>query len=122
MTTMPIFLTEACCPMGCSGLSLEVNEFGTLRCRSEKCPRPPAAAELLANPETEHLVVLAEFGYTIQHPLKERLEGRLFTCSVHAAVSDTAHEHMGEPGRYRLTWGQDGDLEWMFLAGLDADA
>jgi hypothetical protein len=112
-------LTAAKCPMGCGG-TLEVNDLGTLRCFAQDCPRPDAAELVLSSTETEHLVAVEEHGYTLQHPLRERLEGHLFACRVHAWVSDTVADHQDLPGTYRVEVGADGDLYWEFLGGRDA--
>lgn len=110
------------CPMGC-GQTLQVDTLGNVTCYSQGCPRPDAVAVLLADVETEHLVQVGEFGYTIQHPLKERLEGQLFECPAAAAVSDEVARRLQRPGVFRVEFNPDGGvLAWEFLAGPDADA
>lgn len=108
------------CPQGC-GQTLQVDGIGTVSCYAPSCPRPDSVHLLLQDPETEHLVMVGEFGYTIQHPLRERVHGELFECSVHAEVSDTVDMYMGEPGRYRVTWTEDRELKWELLEGPDGD-
>lgn len=109
-------LTGAKCPMGC-GSTLEANDLGTLRCFAQDCPRPEAAELVLSTTETEHLVLIGPpmFSYTIQHPLRERLEGQLFQCPTAAEVSDTVHQHMEEPGVYRVIRGGDRQLHWELI-------
>lgn len=107
------------CPMGC-GKTLHIRWRGIVECRAKDCPRPDAVTVILADPETEHLVVVGEFGYTIQHPLRERVHGALFECSVHADVSDTVDMYVGKPGKYRVTWTEDRELKWEFLGDADA--
>lgn len=76
------------------------DDHGELSCLRVDCKRPRAAGELLADPETEHIVVFDEHGFTIQHPLRERLDAELFTCGLHEHLR--AHDGPpGAPGRYR---------------------
>lgn len=68
------------CPMGC-GDTLGVDRAGRVGCYAEGCPRPDAAHRLLTDAETEHLVYVTEDGWTVKHPLRERLRGGgLFAC------------------------------------------
>lgn len=103
-------LADARCPM-CGG-ELEVQpvfdddtscDHGELSCLSVACKRPRAASELLTDPEIEHIVVFDEQGFTIQHPLRERMDGdlfNLFTCGLHAHLR--ALDGPPDPiGRYR---------------------
>ena len=108
------------CPMGC-GQTLQVDGLGSVTCYSANCPRPDAVQVLLADVETEHLVLVGSplFSYTIQHPLKERLEGQLFQCPVAAEVSDTVHQRMEEPGVYRVSRGDDRQLYWELIGDAD---
>ena len=114
-------LAAAKCPMGC-GTTLEVNDLGTLRCFAQDCPRPDAAELILSTTETEHLVLIGSplFSYTIQHPLKERLEGQLFECPYAPDVSDNVHKRMERPGIYRVERDDLQKLMWTFLDGPDA--
>lgn len=73
----------------------------TLVCVSADCPRPSAAGELLADAETEHIIIFDSRGFTVQHPLRERLDGELFGCSVHQQIRDNP-ESQGRLGRYRV--------------------
>jgi hypothetical protein len=102
-------LVGARCPM-CGG-ALEVQpafdddtsvDHGELSCLRVDCKRPRAAGELLADPEIEHIVVFDEQGFTIQHPLRERLDGDLFTCGLHAHLR-TLDGPPDPIGRYRAT-------------------
>ena len=88
------------CPMGC-GQTLFVGSGGYVTCSWVDCPRPDAVAELLSERETEHIVVLEEGTFSIQHPLRERLDGDLFTCSLHEWLSEQDGPPE-EPGRYRV--------------------
>lgn len=59
------------CPMGC-GETLFLGSGGYVTCSWVKCPRPDAAADILLERESEHIVVLGESTFDIQHPLRER--------------------------------------------------
>lgn len=56
---------------------------------------------------TDHVVEFRDGGFTIQHPLHERLGGALWDCRVHQYMS----EHQPPPdlvGLYVFTWAPDG--------------
>jgi hypothetical protein len=90
------------CPMGC-GETLAVTYVGEGRpeitCRHVLCPCPDAVARILADPETEHIVDLQPDGYSVKHPLAERLNDYLLHCELpdHVPYVDAAS------GRYRVT-------------------
>lgn len=86
------------CPMGC-GKTLFLGEGGAVTCSYGDCPNPAAVDELLGNPETGHVLVSHDEGFTVQHPLREHL-GDLFACEVF----DQLREQGGppEPGMYRV--------------------
>lgn len=87
------------CPMGCrEGLIL--GEGGVLWCAALLCPRPTAAAEILADAESEHLVAFSETGFIIRHPLRERLDDELMSCALHEFCASMSGPP-GPPGRYR---------------------
>lgn len=60
--------------------------------------------ELLA--EEHHVIDLRDDGWTISHPLRERLNGTLFDCEITKEVFDPG----GLRGRYELIWDEDGYL------------
>lgn len=111
--------------MGC-GKTLYLLTAGDIRCARNACPRPTAVAELLADSETEHLVDILPGSFTIQHPLRERLDGALRDCRLGnhiVAVPPPA-------GRYRVSVRPSGevdgrtDIDWELLtapAGPPAD-
>jgi hypothetical protein len=109
------------CPMGC-GESLLVDPDGRVVCCAADCPRSDAVAVLLAEVEAEHLVLVEQDGYTVQHPLRERLEGALFRCSVFAEASEGARQRRAEPGTYRVQHGPGEALYWEYLETGDAGA
>jgi len=93
------------CPMGC-GMTLvlpgdeEAGE-GNVTCAHPKCPRPSAVHELLQERETEHVVIVGEDTFSLQHPLRERLDGELFDCPAHRWLKAQDGPPV-EPGRYRM--------------------
>jgi hypothetical protein len=96
--------------MGC-GERLIIGEGGVLWCASLLCPRPDAAAEILADGEAEHIVSWAGDGFTIRHPLRERLDDALLRCELHLHCGWLLGDGSGpEPGTYRVR-GQ-GRVQW----------
>jgi hypothetical protein len=99
------------CPMGCrEGLIL--GEGGTIWCGSLLCPRPTAAAEILADPEAGHIVDITLDGqFTIRHPPHERLDDALLTCKLHQLLAGENTPFL-KPGRYRAS----GEPDWVFTS------
>lgn len=96
------------CPMGC-GQTLHRMPGGMISCLAQKCPDKGAAQKILGDRETEHVVELGEDGFTIKHPLHERLDDVLMTCELHqhiAGLDEDEREYLARPspGRYRATW------------------
>lgn len=98
------------CPMGC-GETLFAGAGGYITCNYLDCPRPDAVSVLLADPETEHIVVVEPDTFSVQHPLRERLNGDLFTCGLHAWLTDQDGPPR-KPGRYRVKWRGVGAGGW----------
>lgn len=96
------------CPMGC-GETLFLFA-GRVMCSSLVCPQRAAAAAILADSETEHLVTFTDRGFTIRHPLRERLGESLESCGLHQQV-----QALDAPpvllGRYRACQA-DGEYYW----------
>lgn len=102
------------CP-ACGWASLFVGEGGYLTCSRLECPQPDAAHRILADRETEHIVQFDDDGFTIRHPLRERLDDELMRCDLHQHCARLP----GPPsvvGRYRA---MKRDGEWLFQR-LDA--
>lgn len=108
---MPIIdLPTLYCPMGC-GNTLHVMAAGAIRCLRPKCPDPNAVTKLLSQPESHlDIVTFEDGGFTVLHPLRERIGGSLFDCPVHKAVQEMDEGPVNGPGRYRAYLGSDGKL------------
>ncbi|MCI3277492.1 DUF6085 family protein [Streptomyces cylindrosporus] len=99
------------CPMGC-GRTLECRGTdGAILCQATNCPRPYAVRDLLADRETEHVVQFDTAGFTIRHPLRERLDDELMRCGLHSHCSHMSGP-LDPPGRYRAVLSDDG--HWIF--------
>lgn len=104
------------CPMGC-GQTLHRMPGGLIECLSPVCPNSAAAWKILSDPEHLDVVEFTETGFTVLHPLRERL-GDLFACRVHALCSGLPEPPDGHPGRYHATV-DDGVLVLEEIAGGD---
>lgn len=98
------------CPV-CGGCSLFLAEGGHVTCSRLECPRPTAVDELLANRETDHVVVLQPKTFTVRHPLRERLDDELLTCDVHQRIRGLDGPPR-QPGTYRVTVLPGGSWMW----------
>ena len=96
------------CPMGC-GETLHLGEGGHVYCVKRECPDPGAASSILEDRETEHVVVFTLTGFTIRHPLKERLGDALLTCDLQKLLSAQGPPQVH--GRYRA-FKMPGDDHW----------
>jgi hypothetical protein len=123
-------MVEGRCP-ACGGrLHLEGNR---LACMASVCPRPTAAHEILNEPQRQdHIVSLSEDGYSVQHPLVERLDNELLNCPLSNQVAefgrdwvnpengglllDTPYRMWTEGGSYRVDYGtgteHDSSVQW----------
>lgn len=86
------------CPWcGCDKMDV-VNR--TLVCTCSKCERPMAASEVLAQAEqVHHVVTIGRRGFSIQHPLIERLDERIASCDLHRTLLSSGRPP-GPPGKY----------------------
>lgn len=98
------------CP-ACGGASLFLAEGGHVTCSRLECPRPTAVDELLADRETDHIVVLEQTDFTVRHPLHERLDDALLTCDVHQRIR-ALDGPPRELGTYRVTVLPGGSWMW----------
>lgn len=90
------------CPMGC-GPNLYLDDDGRVMCSIVECPRPDAAALILDDRETEHLVTFSETAFTVRHPLRERVYDQLMECQLHEHIASLDGPPVA-PGLYRAIW------------------
>ncbi|MFJ8348961.1 DUF6085 family protein [Streptomyces sp. NPDC094153] len=105
------------CPMGCGETLQRRTTDGAIVCASPACVRPDAVDELLRDRETEHIVQFDPAGFTIRHPLRERLDDDLMRCALHRSIAELLGPPNGEPGRYRATRGPGG---WRLTASTES--
>lgn len=106
---------EGCCPMGC-GETLFLGAGGFVTCSVDVCPNPEATSLILQDPETEHVAKMTGDSWSVQHPLRERLDGDLFACDVHEALTELNGCPV-TPGMYRVRLPFDSErLVWEWLA------
>lgn len=102
---------EGYCPMGC-GETLQAEEgraVNRIVCWGSECPRPLAAQEVLSDSETGHVVRFRTDGFTVRHPLWERLGKELFDCVLHQVCASLERPPNNQPGTYRARL-EDGAL------------
>jgi hypothetical protein len=100
------------CPMGC-GETLFLGSGGYVTCSFTGCPRPDAAAGVLNDREAHHTVRLDEAGFTIRHPLRERLDDELMRCSLHRWIARLNKPRGGVGfGMYRVRTPVVGSSKW----------
>ena len=110
--------------MGC-GQTLGVSLMGYPRCTSGSCPRPQAVEELLASPETDHIVLIQKHSVIIQCPLHERLNGSdLFSCPLQQWFSQWFSQQeddpVSAPGLYRAQKQERGSWDFRQLDEEDS--
>jgi hypothetical protein len=94
------------CPMGC-GDHLHRMPSGFLKCLAPGCPEPGAAHKILSDSRHDHhLMRVTDDGWMIMHPLRERLDEDLFSCTFAPGPADWL-----PPGDYR----HDGN-DWVSLS------
>lgn len=87
------------CP-ACGSRSLFLASGGHVTCRIVDCPNPSAVDELLTDTEIEHVVKFEPDGFTIRHPLIERIDNGLMRCELHAYCEALTGPPV-QPGVYR---------------------
>lgn len=111
--TLPTTHVQGYCPMGCGG-TLTLGAGGYITCGHLGCPRPDAVTTILAVRESEHVVDFGGTGFTILHPLRERLDDALLHCELHAYCQDLDGPPV-KPGKYRATWSPS-HSRWVWTA------
>lgn len=85
-----------------------------IHCWNLYCPDPTAAWKILNDTEQEHVVhFLGRRGWTIRHPLKERLADGLEACSATGWMQSHIPAEADTPGTYRMIEDETG---WRFVA------
>lgn len=94
---------EGNCPMGCGAhlYAEEGRSFNRIICMAQGCPRISAAQEILEDAESEHTVQFSGSGFTIRHPLRERLDDKLMTCDLHLVCTGFPGPPDGRGGTFR---------------------
>lgn len=72
-----------------------------LVCSWVDCIRPTAAAEILGERELDHIVTFTADGWSMKHPLRERLDDALLSCEVTEWLAREPEPPFGL-GTYRL--------------------
>jgi hypothetical protein len=104
-----VIRVEGNCPMGC-GRTLHVEEATAANkviCWGAECSDPLAAHKILGDSETEHVVRFDGGGFTVRHPLRERLGDELMNCRLHLFCVSLPGPPEGRPGTFRA-WETDG--------------
>jgi hypothetical protein len=87
--------------MGC-GLTLRVDSCGLVYCSASACRDAHAVDKILSDPDIDqHIAVLYEETFSVQHPLRERVSGELFNCTLHKWLRDLECPPV-DPGKYRV--------------------
>lgn len=85
----------------CGG-SLFLASGGYVTCSRSDCPNPTAISDLLIDHmQPHHTVVLGDNTFSIEHPIRERIDGTLLTCSLHQELSEAGGAPL-RPGTYRV--------------------
>jgi hypothetical protein len=105
------------CPMGCGQTLGLFEDDGRVLCSDLTCPCPDGVHQILADREHEHRVRWdADAGFSIRHPLRERVGDELLACELHAYCEDLDGPPVA-PGLYRATWsGERARWEWKKIA------
>ena len=96
---------EGFCPMGC-GPTLRAEESRAVNkivCWYENCPDPLAAQRILHDPHADHLVNFTGSGFTIRHPLRERIDDALMNCELHLFLMTLPGPPEGRPGSFQVS-------------------
>jgi len=87
------------CPMGC-GETLSVATGGRIICNGPDCPHPKAV-DVLLHQHHDHVVAFSSTGFTIEHPLRERILHTMSACELMDDLRALDGMPVTEPGRYR---------------------
>jgi hypothetical protein len=76
---------------------------GAIVCHHFGCAEPTAVHDILRDREVQHIVTFTEDGWTLRHPLIERIDDRLVNCDVHEMLAELTQTDRLEPGRWRVS-------------------
>jgi hypothetical protein len=101
------------CP-ACGGATLYRRQRDSqIVCSEFSCAEPLAAHQILADRMTDHVVQFHPGqGFSIWHPLRERIDRRILVCDLHAWLEDHRPSEADRPGQYRAA--EHGPY-WVFL-------
>ena len=115
---MMTFEIGGVCP-ACGRASLHVDSAavsgqpGVIRCHATGCPRPEAAAAVLAGSATHHVVDFGPKHFAVTHPLIERLDGAMIRCSLDGWLGSLNGPPLEGTGIYRAAYHPGWDM-WDF--------
>jgi hypothetical protein len=109
-----VILLEGHCPT-CGNQTLYAEEMRAVNriiCMGDDCPDPHSAHRILQDDQTDHVVHFSGAGFTIRHPLRERIDDALMDCELHLALMGMPGPPEGRPGRFRVflkdgVWGME---------------
>jgi hypothetical protein len=86
------------CPHGC-GETLFVSTAGEITCSAVDCPKPTSVSVMLSDKHIhQHVVVFADDGFSVQHPLSERNGAKgLDRCELHEYLTEYLAPRAGPP-------------------------
>lgn len=99
-----MILLEGFCPV-CGNQTLYAEEMRMVNriiCMGDDCPDPHCAQRVLQDAQTDHLVDFSGAGFTIRHPLRERIDDALMDCELHLALMGMPGPPEGRPGKFRV--------------------
>jgi hypothetical protein len=99
--------------MGC-GETLFLGDGGYVICSYLHCPEPDAVSTLLGDREWRHVVTFTDDGFTVRHPLRERLRDELETCDLHEYCAGLPGPPV-KPGRYFAESPPFEPASWQFV-------
>jgi len=96
---MAAIYVKGSCPQGC-GETLALDDDHRIVCSAADCPDRRGVDGLLADVETDHIVLISEKGFAISHPLREHGEDHQ-ECALHQYLL-AADRVPQSPGRYHV--------------------
>lgn len=98
-----MILLEGHCPT-CGNQTLYAEEMRVVNriiCMGDDCPDPHSVHRILQDSQTDHIVHFSGAGFTIRHPLRERIDDALIDCELHLALMGFPGPPEGRSGRFR---------------------